>query len=237
MKKTPMEGPSKVIPGKYGSHPWPTPIATRWLLTISVLISYGPLQAQNSMRFEQVPASATEIEPLAVGEALPATALFDANGEPFDLEQAVFSKPTVLIFYRGGWCPFCNMQTGQLIKIEGQLRELGYQIIAISPDKPVKLKDSQEKWEMKYTLLSDSRMDAAIAFGIAYRVADATVAKYSGTNMDLDLNSGQDHHLLPVPAVFIIGQDAKIKYEYINPDYKVRIEPDELLRVAKLFVD
>ena len=178
-----------------------------------------------------------DIEPLVVGDTLPVTALFDSDGKQFDLFKAVANEPTILIFYRGGWCPFCNMHMEQLAKIEEPLRELGYQIIAISPDKPEKIRESLDKWEIKYTLLSDSRMDAAVALGIAYRVSDATVARYSGSNKDLDLNSGQNHHLLPVPAAFIIGKDGMIKFEYINPNYKVRIEPAELLRIAKTIID
>lgn len=212
-------------------------IFMRRVLTTITLISCVSLLAQSGSNFDQIPNSAMEIDPLGVGESLPATVLFNAEGEQFDLVSAVAAKPTILIFYRGGWCPFCSMQMGQLVKIEEQLRELGYQLIAISPDKPEKIMESMEMWRMKYLLLSDSSMNAALALGIAYRVSSATVAKYSGTRMNLDLNSGQEHHLLPVPAVFIIGKDGNIKFEYINPDYKVRIEPDELLRVARSLVE
>ncbi len=208
-----------------------------WILIAAVLIFSVSLQAQDNSRYEQVPASADDIMPLAVGDALPVTLLLDADGNPFDLASAVSVKPTILIFYRGGWCPFCNMQMGQLARIEGQLQEMGYQIFAISPDKPEMLKKSMDKWKAKYTLLSDSKMDAAIALGIAYKVSDATVARYSRTKMNLDLNSGQDHHLLPVPAAYVIGRDGMIKFEYINPNYKVRIDPDELLRVARELID
>lgn len=208
-----------------------------WVLIAAVLLAGVSLQAQDNGRYDQVPNSAEDIKPLAVGDALPITVLFDADGKQFDIAGAIAAKPTILIFYRGGWCPFCNMHMGKLAKIEGELLDLGYQIFAITPDKPEMLKKSRAKWNAKYTLLSDSRMDAAIALGIAYKVAEATVKRYSRTKMNLDLNSGQDHHLLPVPAAYVIGRDGIIKFEYINPNYKVRINPKELLKVAKALVD
>ena len=124
---------------------------------------------------------------------------------------------------------------GHLIKIEDQLIDMGYQFLAISPDTPKMLMATSDKWSMKYTLLSDSKMDAAIAFGVAYQVDEKTISRYKGTEKDLDMNSGQDHHLLPVPATFIVDTGGEILFAFHNPNYKLRIESDELLRVAKNF--
>ncbi len=208
-----------------------------WILIAAILLSGVSLQAQDNGKYDKVPSSPEDIMPLAVGDALPITVLYDADGNQFDLASAISAKPTILIFYRGGWCPFCNMHMGKLATIEGELLELGYQILAITPDKPEMLQKSMAKWEAKYTLLSDSKMDAAIALGIAYKVDDKTVARYARGKNNLDMNSGQDHHLLPVPAAFVIGRDGLIKFEYLNPNYKVRIDPKELLKVAKSLVD
>ncbi len=142
-------------------------------------------------------------------------------------------KPTVLIFYRGGWCPYCNTQLAGLREIETQVVQLGYQIIAVSPDRPEKLRESLQKHNMNYLLLSDSKMDAATAFGIAYEVDDETSQKYSQYGIDLENVSGEKHHLLPVPSVFIISKDGKIKFHYVNPDYKIRIDPELLLTAAR----
>jgi peroxiredoxin len=180
-----------------------------------------------------VPASATDIRPLLIGASVPEVTLRTADGEAFDLSAAVSRKPAVLIFYRGGWCPYCNLHLGQLQEAEADLVKLGYQILAISPDRPAKLAESVEKGKLSYTLLSDAAMDAARAFGIAFRVDDATVEKYKGYGIDLEAASGQDHHLLPVPAVFILGTDGKVKFVYANPDYKTRLSPDLLVAVAR----
>jgi peroxiredoxin len=139
----------------------------------------------------------------------------------------------VLIFYRGGWCPFCNKHLGQLQQAEPQLRELGYRIVAVSPDRPEKLKESTDKGGLSYTLLSDSSMVAAQAFGIAFEVDAPMLEKLASYNIDIEADSGETHHLLPVPAVFIVGKDGVIDFSYANPDYKTRLASEVLLAAAK----
>jgi peroxiredoxin len=125
------------------------------------------------------------------------------------------------------------LQLGRLQKIEPQLIDLGYQIIAISPDNPEKMNKYVKKKEYKYRLLSDSKMIAAKAFGIAFRVDDKTYRKLKLFTIDLEKKSGEPHHLLPVPSVFVLGKDGIIKFEYVNPDYKVRLEEEKLLEEAR----
>src|SRR5579859_241096 len=112
-----------------------------------------------------------------------------------------------------------------------QFSELGFQIIAISPDQPSKHHETIEKQNIRFTLLSDSSMTASKAFGIAYRVDEATLKALAEHGIDLQAASGQAHHLLPVPAVFVVPSNGIIQFEYINPDYSVRAHP-ELLSVA-----
>lgn len=121
----------------------------------------------------------------------------------------------------------------QLQNIEPQLIQLGYQIIAISPDLPLKLAQTIRKHKLDYLLLSDSKMKAARAFGIAFKVDEETFKRNKNFDRDLEDASGEKHHLLPVPAAYIVGTDAIIKFEYINPNYTVRIRPDLLLAAAK----
>ncbi len=122
---------------------------------------------------------------------------------------------------------------GQLQTIAGDLEKLGYQIIAISPDRPEKLKESLGKTKVEYLLLSDSEMEAARAMGVAFKVDDDTLEIFKKYNIDLEQASGKDHHLLPVPSVFVFGKDAKVKFTYVNPDYRIRIDPTVLLAAAK----
>ncbi|MBC8481434.1 MAG: redoxin domain-containing protein [Planctomycetes bacterium] len=199
------------------------------LITINVYMIPDVAHGQS----EYVASNTEDIQPLSVGEMIPSLTLEDADGNAFDMNEAIKKQPAVVIFYRGGWCPYCNLQLGQLQTVEPNLLELGYQILAISPDRPKKLTESSDKQHLTYTLLSDSTMKAAKAFGIAFRVDDETINKYRGYGIDLEAASGQTHHLLPVPAVFIVGTDGTIHFSYTNPDYKVRLSPDELLKAAQ----
>ncbi len=180
-----------------------------------------------------VAISAEQTQPLSIGAKVPNVLLKTVDGQTADLVDLVEEKPTVLVFYRGGWCPYCNTQLGRLKEIEQQILDAGWQIIAISPDRPQKLSESIIKHQMKYTLFSDSKMEASKNFGIAFKVDDATIEKYKGYGIDLDDASGENHHLLPIPAVFLVGTDGVIKFTYANPDYKVRMDPEVLLSTVK----
>lgn len=178
-------------------------------------------------------ASALELKPLMIGESIPDVSLNSVEGKVFDLRSAAREQPLVLIFYRGGWCPYCNAHLGQLQQIDPQLSELGYRIIAISPDRPEKLQTSLEKEGLSYTLLSDSSMAAAKAFGIAFEADAPMLEMLASYNIDIEEASGEKHHLLPVPSVFIVGSDGIIDFSYANPDYKKRLAPEVLLAAAK----
>ena len=182
---------------------------------------------------QRVARSAEEICPILIGANMPELTLRTVDGKLFNLNEAIRNKPTVLIFYRGGWCPYCNIQLGQLQKIEAEIIKSGYQIIAISPDRPGKLSESIDKYKMNYLLLSDSNMAGAKAFGIAFKLDEATIKKYDEYGIDLVDASGEKHYSLPVPAVFVVGTDGIIKFEYVNPNYKVRLEANILLSVVK----
>ena len=122
---------------------------------------------------------------------------------------------------------------GQLHAIESELQKLGYQILAVAPDRPEALAESRGKHEFKYQLLSDSKMAAAQAFGIAFQVDAKTVERYKGFGIDLVKSSGEAHQQLPVPAVFLVGTDGVIDFQYVNPDYSVRLSADVVVAAAK----
>lgn len=182
---------------------------------------------------KKVANSAEEICPIKVGDQVPSINIKNIEGENVNLNSLVKQKRTVLMFYRGGWCPFCNLQLANLNEIEKDLLALGYQMVAISIDKPEKLKESLDKHKLSYTLLSDSKAEASTAFGLAFYVADDYNKMLLSHNMNLEESSGEKHHILPVPAVFIVDQDAIIQFEYVNPNYKVRLNEQILLKAAE----
>ncbi len=124
----------------------------------------------------------------------------------------------------------------QLQEIEPKLTKLGYRVIAVSADRPEKLRETIKKHDLKYLLLSDSKLTGARDLGILYKLDDKTLRQYKKYGIDLEEASGESHHMLPVPAVFVIGTDAVIKFEYVNPHYQIRMDPDVLLVIAKVFL-
>lgn len=175
----------------------------------------------------------TNSTPLKVGDAVPDVTLRTEDDKEISLRKLVSEKPTVLIFYRGGWCPFCNRHLQSLAGIEDDLNKAGAQLDAISMDQPSKLKATPDREKLRYHLLSDSEAAAAKAFGIAFKVDDATVAKYKTYGINLDAASGKDHHILPHPAVFIANTNGVIRFAHVNPDYKVRLEPKKVVEAAR----
>lgn len=180
-----------------------------------------------------IAASPETAKPLAVGAHAPGALLTDMDGAKVDLAKAFAEKPTVLVFYRGSWCPFCNRQLAALGELEPQLLALGYQILAISPDTADGLKKMAGKNKLTYRLLSDRDLIASSAYGVAFRMPDATVASYRSKGVDLAPIPGGDGAWLPVPTVYVIGRDGVIKFAFSNPDYKVRLAPDALLAAAQ----
>lgn len=204
------------------------PLATLAILVISQTPP-APPQATDL----RVPTSAEHVKPLEVGTPAPNPMLRDTSGQEISLHQITADKPTVLVFYRGGWCPYCNTHLAELGRVSGSLTELGYQIIAVTPDTPAELNKSIESLELGYTLLSDSDVNAARAFQVAFKVDADTVHLYKNQyNIDLERSSGRDHHILPVPAVFLIDSNNVIRYVHSNPEYRERLSGQELLQAA-----
>ncbi|WP_264531424.1 peroxiredoxin-like family protein [Flavobacterium sp. N502540] len=178
--------------------------------------------AQNSL-----PKMATDIAPLLIGEKIPNITLKSAENATVKISDLLEKKKAVLVFYRGGWCPYCNMHLQALAEAEKQILDLGYQIIAISPDAPENLKITEEKDKVKYTLLSDSEGEFAKAVGIAY----AAPENYKSV---INVHSkGVNTSFLPVPSVFVVNQNSEIAFEYIAPDFKHRISTELLVSVLK----
>jgi peroxiredoxin len=185
----------------------------------------------------EIPDDATKVQPLTRGARVPSFVVLRPDGSDYAFDPAARKGPAVVIFYRGGWCPYCNVHLGQLKAAEASLRERGYEVLFMSSDLPdillSSLKDDVEKEVANYTLLSDSNAQAAKAFRVAFRVDDATVEQYKGFGIDLEATQGNTQHILPVPAVFVVDAGGVVQFAHFNPDYKTRLSADELLAAAR----
>jgi peroxiredoxin len=181
----------------------------------------------------EIPTDPTQVRPLPVGAQAPAFAGTGMDGKVRSFNPQGYQRPTIVIFYRGGWCPYCNMQLSDLRLAEHKLKEEGFEIVFLNTDRPEILYSSLRAEDIHYTLLSDSHLKAANAFHIAYKLDDATLAMQKKYGVDLDETTGTMLHELPVPSVFIIDITGTIRYVYSNPDYKIRLGADALMAAAK----
>jgi peroxiredoxin len=178
-----------------------------------------------------VAPSPQEVDPVLVGSPAPDAPLRTLDDQATTLHAQLAGKPTVLVFYRGGWCPYCNLQLSELRHLVPELARSGFQMIALSPDRPLELAKTLDQHKLEYTLLSDSSASAMLRYGIAFRVDDATATKYADYGIDLAAASGESHRALPVASVFVIDTAGVIAFSYVNPDYRTRV-PVRILRAA-----
>jgi peroxiredoxin len=175
----------------------------------------------------QVPQKDTDISPLLISEKVPSLSVTSIEGNKVQLAELLNEKPSVILFYRGGWCPYCNRHLAAVGEIENEIKLLGFQIIGISPDAPEKLKVSKEKGNLKYKLFSDADGTLSKAMGVAFKAPE----RYG--DMLSKFSEGLNTGFLPVPSLFIVSTDGTILFEYISPDYKQRIGANLLLEVLK----
>ncbi|WP_428610903.1 peroxiredoxin-like family protein [Shewanella sp.] len=205
--------------------------------TLLLLLMSLPLTAE-PVTVKPIAESPTTISPLLNGQQVPEVLVKDLQGETVELKQLLQGKPSVIFFYRGGWCPFCNAQMGQLQAIEGDLLKMGFQLIGISPDAPEELRASMTKNDLNYTLVSDADLNAMRAFGLAYFSSQSITERYM-SKMQLNNRlwknaAGEERLVLPVPAVYITDKTGLVHFQYLNPNYKVRAEPKLILTAASL---
>ncbi|MCW1146637.1 peroxiredoxin-like family protein [Flavobacterium lacisediminis] len=173
--------------------------------------------------FGQIADKPENVSPLLIGEKIPNVLLRDVNGNEIHTDK-ILSKKTVIIVYRGGWCPYCNSQLADMQEIEDDILALGYQVVAVSPDAPSFLKQTLDKKELHYQLYSDSEGVFSKAVGIAFQREKPKLDKYS---------EGKNPGFLPVPTVYVINDNKEIEFLYINPNYSKRLEGKVLLAVLK----
>lgn len=187
-----------------------------------------------------VAATADQIQPLQPGDPAPRFIVETVDSEPFDFDPGKLEKPVMLLAFRGGWCPYCNMHLSELRHVIPEIHDLGVDILFLSGDRSELLYESLEGQVQEdiagldYTILSDADAQAAIALGIAFRAGDRTVEYVKNKGDGYTASSMERHGVLPVPAVFAIGKDGVIAYSYVNADYKVRLPANDLLSAARM---
>jgi peroxiredoxin len=181
----------------------------------------------------QLRATGIESAALQVGATLPPLTLPDAMGQPVDLKALNTSGPLVIVFYRGGWCPYCNLELREWQRLLPQLRDLGATLVAISPQTPDNSLSTAEKNELAFPVLSDSDLDAARAFGIAFALSPDLVALYAKVGNDLPTLNGNGQWVLPIPATYLIDARGRVLLAHVEADYRQRAEPQQVLELLR----
>ncbi len=166
-----------------------------------------------------------------VGDIAPDFTLPDAAGRQVALRDLLARGPVVLTFYRGGWCPYCNMELRAYQRILPELTTLGASLVAISPQIPDKSLSTAEKNELTFPVLSDVGLHVAEAFGLAFDLPAELQPLYAASGNVLPVVNGDGAWRLPIPATYVIGKDGRIMLASVDPDYRNRLDPTEVLAV------
>lgn len=169
---------------------------------------------------------------LNVGDAAPEFKLPNAVGNNVSLYDSLLGGPVVLVWYRGGWCPYCNLQLQHIQKKLSEIRAAGGQVIAITPELPDKTMTTKERHMLEFQVLSDLDNNVADQYRLAYSVPDYVVDHYD-LSITLNEHNGNDSKRLPLAVTYIIDRSGVIEYAFLDADYKNRANPDEIISVLE----
>ncbi len=170
---------------------------------------------------------------LKVGEQIPDFSLPNARGTKVAIADLLKNGPLVLTFYRGAWCPYCNLQLRAYQKNLPQIRATGASLVAISPDKAEKSYELTMRDKLEFEVLTDNENKIAKKFGLVFQVPSEIKKLYLEFGIDLDKSQGNADWRLPVPATYVVGRDRKILWAFVDSDYRLRAEPDDFLAVLR----
>ncbi|WP_448101478.1 peroxiredoxin-like family protein [Luteibacter jiangsuensis] len=177
----------------------------------------------------ELKASGAAQRALKAGDKAPAFTLNDPDGNPVSSDELLRKGPLVVTFYRGVWCPYCNMELQALQATLPDILQVGASLVAISPQIASNSRKSARQNAVTFPILSDAHNDVAAAFGLRFTMQDYLVELYKSLKNDLPAFNGDPSWTLPMPARYVIAPDGTIVYAEVNPDYTRRPDPSEML--------
>jgi peroxiredoxin len=170
---------------------------------------------------------------IKAGDRAPQFSLNDQNGHSVSSADLLAKGPLVVTFYRGVWCPYCNIELQALNEALPEIRALGANVVAISPQTPVNSRKSVRDNGLDFPVLSDEKGETGAAFGLRFALPDYLVALYRKLKNELPAFNDDPSWTLPMPARYVIGQDGVVLYSEVNPDYTNRPEPADMIPVLQ----
>lgn len=174
---------------------------------------------------------------LNAGDRAPDFRLPDVRGGSVQLKVLLAKGSAVVSFYRGGWCPYCNLELRALQSALPEIRRLGAELVAISPQTPDESLSTAEKNNLAFAVLSDIGSLTAKAYGIAFDLAEELRPIYSREGHALPDKNGDNSWVLPIPATYVIDKDGIIALAFVDVDYRKRLEPAEIIAALQTLVD
>ena len=175
---------------------------------------------------------------LRVGNKVPDFTLPEALGADVSLSELLEKGPVVVTFYRGGWCPFCDLQLRSYQTILTEIHRYGGQLVAVSPQTPDRSLTDVEVKNLSFPVLTDAGNRVARQFGLVYQLSDALKALQTGFGNPIPKFNGDDSWELPMPGTFVLDQEGIVRLAHVDADYRHRLEPTALLesleRITKL---
>jgi peroxiredoxin len=171
---------------------------------------------------------------LSVGDKAPDFELPDATGRQVRLTELLRDGPVVLVFYRGEWCPYCNLTLRTWQERLGDLTSAGGRLVAISPQRPSNALSITEKHELAFPVLSDETQDVIRAFKLHFDLPPTLKDLYGNAwGLDLTEQNADGSWSLPVPGTFVIDQERRLRFAFVSADYRVRAEPDDVVAALR----
>lgn len=193
----------------------------------------------SAVEFADLPESAELVTPLRTGQRAPRFTVRTVAGEDYVFDPDNLAKPTILISFRGGWCPYCNLHLSELRTVVPEIRKMGYDVLFLSNDRPeilyssLKRETQEDIAGLDYRILSDADIHAARALGTAFRIDKDMKGRFDERGRDYAGSSIDKYDALAVPAVYVIDRTGNIVFDFVEPDYKVRLPADKLLAAAR----
>ncbi len=173
------------------------------------------------------------VRALTSGDKAPLFSLSDVHGKKIVLTDLLNQGPVVINFYRGDWCPYCNLELRAFQRASAEISALGANLVSISPQLPGGTLISTEKFLLTLEILSDIGNQVAHKFGLVFKLDMNMIPVYKHFGIDLPVVNGDDSYELPIPATYVVDKHGMIVKDYVNSDYTKRLDPEEVINFLK----
>lgn len=212
------------------------PLAERLAYIANLVRAKGPRFAEAVDSFvDRLERSGAGADAPKVGDPMPGFLLPDEDGHLVSLHRLLETAPVAVAFHRGHWCPYCRLNAVGLAELQDEIKPV--QIVAISAETQIYTRELKAESRARFPFLTDVGNGYALSLNIAIWVDDTMAATIAAAGWDIPRYQGQDGWILPIPSVFVVGQDGLVKARHVDPDYRRRLELSDLKAAARMALD